>query len=306
MRYAHSSRATSWHDSLKMAYLALIFCSIVWGATFPATKVVLAQVPPFTFLLMRFVLGALVVCGLFLALGTRLNATRDVLRMSAIATVFLFIGYATQTVGLLYTTASNSAFITALYVILVPLFLRRFDRWTWISAGVALWGLWCLVNPTLTVNQGDLWTLVCAAGFAAHISCLEIYTRHGESPSLLAWQLLFVSLVLVPPTALESPASVNFSPTVALVTALIVCGVLATAALAAQIYAQRFVPAQRVALIFILEPVCAGLMAGYFLDEQLGPRGWLGSGLILIAIFLGTVRRQVAALPRPAETPAGG
>ena len=288
-----------------MPYLALVLCALVWGATFPATKVALAQVPPFTFLFLRFFLGTVLVVGWLLAVGGRLRCERDVLRMGAIATVFLFLGYATQTVGLQYTTASNSAFITALYVVLVPLFLRRFDRRTWISAGLALWGLWYLVNPSVSMNRGDLWTLGCAAGFAAHIACLEAYTRRGQSPSLLTWQMLFVTAAMAPAMAMESPGADLFRPTWGLLTALMICGVLATGALAAQIWAQRFVPAQRVALIFILEPVCAALMSWYVLGEDLGPRGLLGSSLILVAVFLGSVTRGIPRMAAPVQTPAG-
>lgn len=279
-----------------MPYLALVFCTVVWGATFPATKVALAQVPPFTFLFARFLLGTLLVFGLLLAWRRLLRCEREDLRMSAIATVFLFVGYATQTVGLRYTSASNSAFITALYVILVPLFLKRFDRRTWISAGLALCGLWYLVDPSVTVNQGDLWTLACAAGFAGHIACLERFSQRSEPVPLLAWQTLFVTLTMGPAMVIESPKVSQLLLTEELVVALMICGVLATGALALQIWAQRFVSAQRVALIFVMEPVCAAVLAWLFLNEAVGPRGWLGSGLILVAVLLGSIGRAVPAL----------
>lgn len=287
-----------------MAYLALVFCTLIWGATFPATKVALEQVPPLTFLFLRFTLGTVLVFACCLVVRDVLRATGPVLRMSLAATVFLFIGYAAQTVGLQDTTASNSAFITALYVVLVPLFLRRFDRRTWISAGLALAGLWYLVDPAVTINAGDLWTLGCAVGFAAHIACLESFSRRADPPSLLAWQMLFVSIVLGPAMAVESPEMSQLAPTVELGAALIICGVLATGALALQIWAQRVVPAQRVALIFIMEPVCAALMAWYVLGEHLGVRGWLGSALILTAVFLGSVPRVPHFAKRAAPAPA--
>lgn len=287
-----------------MPYLALVVCTLIWGATFPATKVALEQVPPFTFLFLRFALGTVLVFSCFLVLRDLLRATWPVLRMSLLATVFLFMGYAAQTVGLQHTTASNSAFITALYVVLVPVFLRRFDRRTWVSAVLALVGLWLLVDPAVTVNEGDLWTLACAAGFAAHIACLESFSRRADPPSLLAWQMLFVTVILGPAMVLEAPEPGALAPTMELGTALMICGVLATGALALQIWAQRIVPAQRVALIFIMEPVCAALMAWYVLGEQLGVRGWLGSALILGAVFLGSVPRVPQFTRRAEPAPA--
>jgi drug/metabolite transporter (DMT)-like permease len=163
-----------------MPQFALLLTTVVWGATFPATKAVLVQLPPFTFLGFRFVLGTVLVWIGLLALGQRMRTDRHVVRRSAVATVFLFLGYATQTVGLQYTTASNSAFITVLYVIFVPLLLRRFSGRTWISASIAMVGLWFLVKPSVGVNLGDGLTLACAAFFAGHIACLETYTRQGN------------------------------------------------------------------------------------------------------------------------------
>ena len=104
-----------------MPRLALLLTTLIWGATFPATKAALEQIPPFSFLFLRFLLGVLLVGGGFLLWRLRLHREPAVLRASAIATCWLFLGYVLQTVGLHYTTASNSAFVTALYVVIVPL-----------------------------------------------------------------------------------------------------------------------------------------------------------------------------------------
>ena len=97
-----------------MPRFALLLTTFIWGATFPATKAVLKQIPPFSFLFLRFLLGALLVGGGYLLWRFRLHREPAVLRASAITTCWLFLGYVLQTVGLHYTTASNSAFITAL------------------------------------------------------------------------------------------------------------------------------------------------------------------------------------------------
>jgi drug/metabolite transporter (DMT)-like permease len=279
-----------------MPQLALLLSTIIWGATFPATKIALDQVPPFTFLCLRFLLGAGLVVATLLVFRIRLRLTRDLLRMSAVATVFLFIGYAAQTLGLRSTTASNSAFLTSLYVIFVPLFLLRFDGRTWLAVGLAVVGLWFLVNPTVAPNEGDLWTLGCAAGFALHIICLERYTRRSDPSLLLLWQMLLVLAPIAPAMWLEHPGGEVFRLSLPLVVSLAVTGGLATLAFGAQVWAQQFVPAQRVALIFSLEPAYAAWLSWYYLGEQLGPSGWIGSALILTAVLLTTVR----PLPKPA------
>jgi drug/metabolite transporter (DMT)-like permease len=227
------------------------------------------------------------------------------LRMSMIATVFLFLGYATQTVGLRHTTASNSAFITALYVVLVPLFLRRFERRTWTSSVLAFVGLWLLINPTVTMNVGDLLSLACAAAFAGHMVCLESYTRQGDVPSFFLWQLVFLTASMAPAMAVEAPDTAHFAPTAVLLLGLAVTGLFATGAFAVQVWAQQRLPAQQVALIFSLEPAYAAWLAWYFLGERLDPRGWLGSGLILLAVLLGAMKTGTVGSRAPAQsTPA--
>ncbi|CAI4031096.1 Permease of the drug/metabolite transporter (DMT) superfamily protein [Nitrospira tepida] len=272
-----------------MPQLALLATTLVWGATFPATKAALAQLPPLSFLFLRFLLGALLAVAAALALGYRLERNASVLRMGAIATIWLSLGYLCQTVGLRYTTASNSAFITVLYVVFVPIFLRRFGLLTWIAVGLALVGLLCLVKPTVSINLGDVLNLACAAAFAAHIACLEQFTRTGQSVSLFLWQMILMSLVMALGSVGESPAPEAFRPSPVLLTGLAVTGVLATGAFAVQMWAQRVVPAHQVALIFALEPACAAWLSSLFLGEQLDSLGWIGSGCILVATLLGTI-----------------
>ncbi len=270
-----------------MPRLALLLTTLIWGATFPATKAVLEQIPPLSFLFLRFLLGVVLVGAGFLFWRLRLHREPAVLRASAVATCWLFLGYVLQTVGLRYTTASNSAFITALYVVIVPLILRRFDRRVWLATGIATAGLWLLVKPSASGNLGDILTFGCAVAFAAHIACLERFTREVDAPSLFAWQMM-ASVVLLFPTMLIEQAPVQaFAPTALLLVGLGVTGGLATGAFAIQMWVQRIVPAQQVALIFASEPAYAAWLSWYFLGETMDAQGWIGSGLILLAVVVG-------------------
>ncbi|HYM36933.1 MAG TPA: DMT family transporter [Nitrospiraceae bacterium] len=278
-----------------MPRLALILTTLIWGATFPATKAALAQIPPFSFMCLRFLIGTILAVGVYLLIGGKLRADRDLLRMSGIATVFLFLGYVTQTIGLQTTTASNSAFITVLYVIFVPVFLRRFQGRTWFSAALALTGLWFLVTPSLDMNVGDLWTLACAVAFAAHIACMEAFSRRGEAALFFLWQMILVTLLLGPAMLLEGPTAGQIAPTGILLIGLGVTGGLATLAFAVQVWVQRVLPAQQVALIFSLEPAFAAWLSWYFLGEQLSAQGWIGSALILAGVVIGGLAPQEPA-----------
>lgn len=271
-----------------MPRLALLLTTVIWGATFPATKAALEQIPPLSFLLLRFFLGTLLVLLWFVICRRRLHRDHAVLRASALTTVFLFLGYLLQTVGLLHTSASNSAFLTALYVIFVPMILMRIDRRVVSATAIAVVGLWLLVKPDTSMNLGDLMTLGCAVAFAGHIICLERFTRQVDAPSLLVWQMLAMTLLFLPAPWWEGTAQTAFLPTAALLIGLGVTGILATLAFAVQMWAQRLVPAQQVALLFASEPAYAAWLSWYFLGETLDIQGWIGSALILLAVVIGT------------------
>lgn len=280
-----------------MPRFAILLTTLVWGATFPATKAVLEQVPPLTFLFLRFLLGTALVFSVVWISGRSIPRDRFTLRISLIATVWLFLGYVLQTVGLRYTSASNSAFITALYIVFVPLYLKRLNARVWLGIGLALFGLWLLVKPSADVNIGDVLTVGCAAAFAAHIACLERFTRVGDPVAVFSWQLVFVTIAMTGMMTWESPAPSAFEPTPVFLVALGVTGVLATGAFAVQMWAQRLVPAQEVSLLFSIEPAYAAWLAWLFLGESMNLQGWIGSGFILAGVVVGSLLQPSIVRP---------
>jgi drug/metabolite transporter (DMT)-like permease len=277
-----------------MPQIALILTTVIWAATFPATKVALNEMSPLMFLFLRFLVSTIAVGAVMLVLKGPLRRDARSLGFAAIASTFLLIGYVTQTVGLRYTSASNSAFITALYVVFVPLFLRRFSVQLWTALSLALVGLALLIRPSAEMSVGDFYTLACAVAFALHIIALEFFVAKTDFQSLASWQLIMVTVALVVPAFLEGPppGGASFTPTV--IAALCITGVLATGlAFFIQVWAQRHVPAQRVALIFALEPALSAWMSWLVLGEQLDAMGWAGSALILTGVLIGTTATTV-------------
>lgn len=132
-------------------------------------------------------------------------------------------------------------------------------------------------------------TLGCAVAFAGHIICLERFTRQVDAPSLLVWQMAAMTVLFLPAPWWEDVPGSAFSPTPVLLTGLVVTGVLATLAFAVQMWAQRLVPAQQVALLFASEPVYAAWLSWYVLGETLDVQGWIGSALIILAVIIGAV-----------------
>src|SRR5437870_11968634 len=124
-----------------MPQLALVLTTVIWAATFPATKRVLEQVLPLSFLFQRFLVSSLVLALVFVVARRPIRWTAETLRTAAVAAVFLFVGYVAQTVGMSYTTVWNSAFITGLYVVRVPPVLVRFELRLWRARACAVCGL---------------------------------------------------------------------------------------------------------------------------------------------------------------------
>jgi len=283
---------------LLLADLSLVFITFVWGATFTVVKGALRDIHPIAFLAFRFTLAALIIFPLILS--TKRLKTLPVLS-GIISGIFLFFGYLAQTVGLQYTTASKSAFITGLSVVMVPVFAAVFERKRLtirvvIAILIAVGGLYLLTNPqTGTFNRGDLWTLFCALAFALHIISLEYYTRRVDFVGFYFMQIVTVSVVSLVAYPFESdqfffiPAGI----TVNVIWALIVTAVFATAiAYFIQNWAQSITTSSRTALILTLEPLFAALTAYVILGETLGVTGMIGGILILGAILLSEIRFQ--------------
>lgn len=159
---------TAFPDSKRQirADSVLLLITLIWGSTFTLVKGALADATPFLFISIRFLLAVLI----FLAIFYKKIFPLDFFSFRAGAAVglFLFLGFAFQTYGLAYTTASRSAFLTSLLVLWVPfvsLFVEK-ERPAvsqWSAIGVAVAGMWFLNRPEAgRLNRGDWLTLLAA------------------------------------------------------------------------------------------------------------------------------------------------
>ncbi len=172
-----------------LAGFGLLITAAAWGFGFVVVKNSLDYIPPTYMLAFRFSIAAI---GLLLVFCRRLkNITKKMLKHSALLGFLLFSAYLIQTIGCNYTTAGKNAFLTTVYVILVP-FLhwminkRRPDRYCVIAAFAAIAGIGFLtLEGDLSVNIGDMLTLICGVVYALHIIFIDRYTEY-EDPVLLA------------------------------------------------------------------------------------------------------------------------
>jgi len=260
--------------------VALVVAAMCFGTTFLVVQDAVQRVEPVPFLAVRFLIGAAVLWPLARRRPTSPGEVRDGL----MAGTALAIGYLLQTVGLQYTGSATSAFITYMLVVFVPvlglvLLRRRPHPVTLAGIAVAVVGLVLLTDPggasqSAGIGQGELLTLGCAIAFAAHVVILG-ETAHRHDPIRLATvQLALVGGACALPGiwlgGYRFPASALAA---AAGTAL-----LATAlAFVLQVFGQRTVPPARAALLLLIEPVFAGLLA----STQLA-----GAALILLAVVV--------------------
>ncbi|MDF1594486.1 MAG: DMT family transporter [Acidimicrobiia bacterium] len=267
-----------------IAYLALAVAALLFGATFVVIKEAIASLPPLAFVGWRFLISALALLLLAWPRGSR------IWKDGLLAGVLLFAGFALQTWGLSLTSASNSGLITGLYVVLTPLLAaavtrRRPGVWTTIGAGVAIAGLALLtIDESFRLQSGDLMTVGCAVAFAGHIVVMSrVAYRHPVVP-FAAVQLLFTAVAALAVSAVFEglPFPTSSDLPALLLTGLAVSG----GAFILQVWAQTVVGPARTAMLLALEPVFAVVFAAWLLSERLTARGWIGSILILGAIYV--------------------
>jgi drug/metabolite transporter (DMT)-like permease len=223
------------------------------------------------------------------ALGPRLPQS---IRAGAVAGICLFAGYAFQTFGLKYTSAPKSAFLTGMSIVLVPLLAalvyRKRPGVSEIGGSVVATGgmsLMTLKGVDLSLERGDVLTLVCALAFAAHILALGHWAPSVSFEVVAVIQVTVAALMAAGSFWWVEPHFIRWTPGV--VVALVVTGLLATAlAFSVQAWAQQYTTPTRTAIIFALEPIFAWITSFLLTGEGLPPRGALGAVLIVAGILI--------------------
>jgi drug/metabolite transporter (DMT)-like permease len=280
-----------WHLVIRQVWidrsfgvLALLLLTAIWGSTFVVLKST-AQVPTSMVLLVRFAVAGL-------CLGPFLQWRWATWRAGLELGFWLVLGYSSQTIGLLSTTVNRSAFITTLYVVLMPLGLRllgyALPKSIGLSAGLAVAGVALLSQDGAPPNWGDLWTLGTAACYAVYIWRMGQLAQDHDALALSGsqtWCAGLLSLVWASQSDGQwlTPAGFGFLPWAA----LLYLGAIATGlGTCLHTWGQQRVPATQASLMFTLEPVWASVWAFVMLQEQLGIQGWVGAALILAGVLV--------------------
>ena len=277
-----------------MADLGLFYAVAIWGSTFFIVKSALDGIDPVILVAYRFLIAGSILL-IFLKLSGR--PIFDGWKLALFPGLLLWMLYIPQTIGLKYTTASNSGFITGLFVAFVPIFLRLiFKRkpttMEVIASAISLIGLWILTGGMSDVNIGDILTLITAVTYALHLLYVDKFMKRGLDPYLFSChQFLLVGLLSVL-TALIFSLPFEIVTTDAFWMMLFLALFPTLSAFVIQMAAQKIRSPLRVSLIFALEPVFAALFAWTLGGETIVRHRALGGLLIFLALV-------ISGLPAP-------
>lgn len=281
-------------DTKSAAFFFLTGITAIWGWSFVVVKESISLYPVFSFLAVRFFLGAMI---LLIFVGTRIFSFEKKLLLSGfLLGIFLFSGYAFQTTGLIYTTPAHSGFITGLFVVFTPLLetlilKRKPHPILVLSLLLSTSGLFILSydNDFKSINYGDFLSLICAIIYSFHLVFLDRFSKNFNTLHLAFLQVLTVSffsflfLVILNVPILPIP-SISLK-------GAILTGLFATAfSYFIQTKYQKLTTATEAALIFTLEPVFAGIFAYYLWGEIFSKKIFLGGIFILLGMVISQLR----------------
>lgn len=281
-----------------VAALALFLTAAAWGATFTLIKSILGRIAPEPFICYRFTLA-----GLILILFARGRITRALLRPAITLGLLVFFGYLMQTHALQFISPSRSAFLTGLYVVMVPfcdalVYRVHVSRGAWIGSVLALIGTTSMIGGFNTrPGWGDALTIACAVVFAFHVILSARYSARHSPVALAAVQVLIVGIVAAP-FAIGAPRTVM---TREIVIVILFTAIVTTAlAFAALMWAQAHVSATEAAVILAFEPVAASLTSIIWYREPITMAFVIGAILILVAMI---VSQGSATMPEDGPNP---
>lgn len=274
---------------------SLLLATVIWGSAFIAQSVGMDLIGPFTFQTIRCGMAVLFLLPCTFLFGAdRNNLTKwknpALWKAGVICGCALFVAASLQQIGLVYTDAGKAGFITAMYIVLVPvlgLFLKRKPPKSAVfSILLAVIGLYLLSCMGVTeINQGDLCLMGCALAYAVQITCIDHFAAHLDGLKLNCIQSLVVTVLSVPFMVLTE--TVDMANILQCWLPLCYAGVLSMGvAYTLQIVGQQHLEPTTASLIMSLESVIAALCGWLILKETMN--GWelLGCGLVFTAVVI--------------------
>lgn len=282
----------------------LFLTACIWGSSFVAQSVGMDYIGPYTFNCLRFLIGGLVLLPVIFFSRHRKKDQKDrskdrtlqkkeILCGGIVCGVVLCIASTLQQIGIIYTTAGKAGFLTAMYIVLVPvlgLFLKRkAGLQLWLSVGLALIGLYLLcMKGAFSLNGGDVLLILCAVGFSVHIMVVDYFSPKLDGMILSCIQFLVTGLI----SGIGMLLSEQFDWHMVLLAAkpilysgVLSCGVGYTL----QVIAQKGLNPTVASLLMSLESVVSVIAGFLVLHEVLFGRELLGCVFMFAAVILAQI-----------------
>ena len=280
----------------------LLLATLIWGCAFVAQSVGMDHLGPMSFQAVRSVLAVLALLPVIFLMDRspgqyfRRWNSRALWKTGVLGGLALFAAQGLQQVGLLYTEPGKAGFITAMYIVLVPvlgLFLgRRCGLRVWISVALAVAGLYLLSCVGVTqINLGDLLILISAGAFAVQIVVIDVLAQELDGVRLNCIQFMVVTVLSTLAALLtETP---TWQGVLDCALPLLYTGVLSSGvAFTLQILGQQHLPPEPASLIMSLESVFAVLAGWVLLHQTLSGLELLGCALVFVGVILSQTKTK--------------
>ncbi|MBQ3378794.1 MAG: DMT family transporter [Clostridia bacterium] len=284
--------------------LLLIITAIIWGTAFAAQRSGMDLIEPITFTASRMVLAAAAVGCAALVMarkGARAAVERtpeedkrykkNTIAGGILCGVFLSTATIFQQIGLVYTTAGKAGFITAMYMLLVPvvnfIVFRKKNTWlVWTAVLTGVIGMYLLcVNEGLSLTRGDTLVCICAVLFTGHILCCDRFAARGDPIRISAIQ--FVTAAVISGAAAFIAEDPSWDKVISAAIPILYCGIVSGGiGYTLQIVAQRSTDPTVASLLLSLESVFAIIAGALILGERMSPRELVGCAVMFAAIIL--------------------
>ncbi|WP_333861040.1 DMT family transporter [Clostridium sp.] len=277
-----------------IADLSLLFAAMLWGGGYTATKNALNSITPFYMMTIRFLCAGILLSAVFFKTVIK-TSIEDIVRGFVIG-IFLFLAFATQTVGLNYTTASKQSFLTSVYVIILPfiywkVFKTKPKLNTLVSAVVSLIGIFILsLKPGmhLDMNIGDWLTLLSAVLFASHIISIACFARKSNPIILSVLQMFSAGIFSIIFAFIFEP-NLNIIPKSAILSLSYLIIFSTMVGFLIQNIAQKYTNPNHVGILLSLESVFGAIFSIIFLKEIFTLNMILGASIIFLAVVIAEI-----------------
>lgn len=283
--------------------LMLFLAAFIWGTAFVAQIAGMDRIGPFTFNMARSIV-AVISLGAYL-IFTKAKLPKDMsflLKGGLVCGFFIFVGTSFQQIGLQYTTAGKTGFITSFYILILPfltmIFLKhKIDVLTWISIIIGFIGLYLLAIPNLSdfsMNKGDFIVFLGSFCWAGHILVIDYYSKKVNPVELSFLQFVVLSIlsgicafIFENETATLGNIFASWKP-------VAYAGFLSSGvAYTLQMVGQKYTKPVVASLILSLEAVFAALAGYLILDEVMSSREFLGSFIVFLAMIFSQIPKDL-------------